>query len=349
MENIYEKRIKMTAEIASKIALVDEFKGFWKGAKTLSPYTLKKLQKSVIVTSTGASTRIEGSIMTDKEVEKLLASLKSTPPTNRDEEEVAGYADLLNKIFEGYEKIPITEGVILQFHEILLHYAKKDHDHKGKYKNRENKVASIDQLGNQKIIFEPTEPWLVKKEMDDVLFWIREAKERNLHPLLIIASFIFEFLAIHPFTDGNGRTSRALTNLMLLHAGYDYIKYVSLEEIIEEQRPQYYDALRKTQKVHKTEKADITPWLIFMLDTLIEQTKRAKEILLTDNPIDLLSEKHKQVFEIFTSKEFLFGVQEIANKTHLPEQTIKQSLRKLLSLHLIERIGLGRATKYQKL
>jgi Fic family protein len=116
---------------------------------------------------------------------------------------------------------------------------------------------------------------------------------------LIIANFIFEFLAIHPFIDGNGRLSRALTNLLLLQAGYEYIPYVSLEEITEDKKDEYYASLRQTQKNHKTNNENIDPWLNFFLDTLLIQARKAEELMKNDDPTKLLSGRQLEVFSLF--------------------------------------------------
>ena len=349
MKERYEKRIPITSEIFGKITKIDELKGLWRGGLNINPKILSRLKKSVIITSTGASTRIEGSNMTDEDVERFLNALKSNPPENRDEEEVAGYANLLGRVFDNWKKFKLTESTILSFHEILLHYSKKDNLHKGKYKTKENLVVAINPQGEQAVIFRPTEAWLTKKEMDDVIYWANEAiAEKKLHPLLIIASFIFEFLAIHPFSDGNGRLSRALTNLLLLQAGYEYIPYVSLEEIVEERKDDYYLSLRQTQKLHKTEHENITSWVNFFLDVLLEQANKAKELMENDDPTKLLSPRQIEVYVLFDTSKSL-SVMDIGNKLkHVPEVTIKQALTRLVSLKLIERIGLGRATRYVK-
>lgn len=348
MDKRFQKRIPTIPETVIKLGQIDDLKGQWRGGIAINPQILGKLKKSVIITSTGASTRIEGAKMSDIEVERFLRALKSNPPENRDEEEVAGYANLLGRIFDNWKKLKLSESFILQFHEILLHYSDKDKLHKGKYKSKENLVVARNKEGKQVVIFEPTEPWLVKKEMDDVLYWANKTfEEQTLHPLLIIANFIFEFLAIHPFQDGNGRLSRALTNLLLLKAGYEYTPYVSLEEIIENKKDAYYASLRQTQKNHKTEKENIGPWLSFFLEVLLEQGKKAQELMENDDPVKLLSERQQQVYSLFNTKSL--AVMDIKEKlSEVPEATIKQSLARLVSLKLIERMGLGRATRYVK-
>jgi Fic family protein len=350
MKNRFEKRVKLTKEILQKISRIDEFKGLWRGSLRLSPQTLGRLKRSVLITSTGASTRIEGSKMSDDEVARLIQGLKSTPPKGRDAQEVAGYADLLGRIFDHWKTLKITEGQILHFHKILLNFSEKDKAHKGKYKTSDNKVVMRKEDGKEIVIFNPTPPYLTKKEMDDVLHWLAEEMEKKeTHPLILIANFIFEFLAIHPFQDGNGRLSRALTTLLLLKAGYTYVPYVSLDEIIEEKKIDYYLALRKTQSRHKTKNEDITPWLNFLLDALIEQIRRANEIIEEDQPEKLLSEKQLAIYQLFRTDTL--SVSEISKllKDSIPMATLKQALSRLVDLKLIERVGMGRGTRYKKL
>jgi Fic family protein len=204
--------------------------------------------------------------------------------------------------------------------------------------------------GTEVVIFEPTKPYLTKKEMDDVIFWLNEELKKEETPsLIIIANFIFEFLVIHPFRDGNGRLSRALTTLLLLKTGYTYVPYVSLDEIIEEKKIDYYLALRKTQSKHKTENEDITPWLNFTLDVLLEQIKRAKEIMNEDQPEKLLSEKQLAIYQLFQVDTL--SISEISTKLNgsISMATIKQALSRLVVLKLIERMGVTRGARYKKL
>jgi len=350
MNNRFEKRVILSQEILQKIAQIDEFRGLWKGSLRISPQTLGRLKRSVLITSTGASTRIEGSKMSDEEVAKLLRGLKSTPPKGRDAQEVAGYADLLGRIFDNWKTFKITEGQILHFHKILLNFSEKDKRHRGNYKTEDNKVVMRKEDGTEITIFEPTKPWLTKKEMDDVLYWLSEQmKDKETHPLIFIANFIFEFLAIHPFRDGNGRLSRALTALLLLKTGYTYVPYVSLDEIIEERKIDYYLVLRKTQSKHKTKKENIAPWLNFFLDALLEQIKRAKEIMDNDQPEKLLSEKQLTIYQLFQDDALSISDVNKKLKSSIPMATLKQALARLVALKLIEKIGITRGARYRKL
>ncbi|HXK36695.1 MAG TPA: Fic family protein [Candidatus Paceibacterota bacterium] len=344
------KRIKFTQEILSKISKIDEFNGLWQGSLRLSPHILGRLKRSVIITSTGASTRIEGAKMSDEEVARFLRGLKTRPPRNRDEEEVAGYADLAGRIFDTYKTLKLTEGQILQFHKILLQFSKKDQVHLGAYKSSDNIVVARADDGGERVLFRPTPPYLVKKEMDDVLLWTNDMLEKKeLHPILVTCNFIFEFLAIHPFIDGNGRLSRALTNLLLLQTGYSYVPYVSLDEIIEDHQAEYYQSLRATQANHKTDHEDITPWVGYMLRVLTEQTEKARAIMESEKPENLLSEKQHIVHNLFGAGNEL-SVSDIDTmlKGNIPKATIKQALSRLVALKLLERIGQGRGTRYRR-
>ena len=348
IENRLDKRIKFSNKILLRIAKIDELKGRWSGSLALNPRILGQLKRSVIITSAGSSTRIEGSKMSDKEVDRFLRGLNQNAPKGRDEEEVAGYADILGRIFDHYDTLKITESGILHLHDLMLKFSKKDELHRGKYKTKDNTVAIVEKGEVKKILFNPTPPWLVKKEMDDTFFWLTENLEKkDIHPLVIISNFIFEFLAIHPFEDGNGRLSRALTNLMLLQQGYAFVPYVSLEEIIESRQSEYYISLRQTQKNHKTDNENIEPWLLFFLDCVLTQTKQALKLLEGNDPIKLLSEIQKQVYDKFISDGEL-SVSEIQSKTDIALSTVKQALSRLAKYRLIEKLGQGRSTRYKK-
>ena len=350
-ENRLNKRIPLSQDILAKIAKIDQFKGLWQGSLRLSPQILGRLKAFVIITSTGASTRIEGAKMTDDEIARFLRGLNAKSPKGRDEEEVAGYADLIGRIFDNWKTIKLTEGWVQQFHSILLQFSEKDKLHKGKYKSDENTVVMQNDKKENVVLFDPTPAFLVEAEMREVIEWTNDQLEKgDIHPLLVIANFIFEFLAIHPFSDGNGRVSRALTNLLLLRAGYSYIPYVSLDEIIEQTKAEYYLALRATQKNHKTENENIGPWLEYFLNALVEQTERARKIMDEDQPEKLLSEKQKEVFGLFTEGKEM-GVAEVVAllEGRIERETVKQALSRLVKLKLLERVGQGRGTRYVKI
>lgn len=351
MKDRFSKRIPLSQDILAKVAKIDQFKGLWQGSLRLSPQILGRLKAWVIITSTGASTRIEGAKMTDEEIARFLRGLKAKAPKGRDEEEVAGYADLIGRIFDNWKTIKLTEGWIFQFHSILLQFSQKDKNHKGNYKGNDNTVVMINSKEEQIVLFAPTPPYLVEAEMRAAIEWTNEQLEKGeIHPLLIVANFIFEFLAIHPFQDGNGRVSRALTNLLLLRAGYSYIPYVSLDEIIEQTKADYYLALRATQKHHKTDAEDIAPWVDYFLSVLTKQADRAQKIMDEDQPEKLLSEKQKEVYRLFGEGKEM-GVAEVSAllKGTIERETVKQVLYRLVKLKLLERVGQGRGARYVRI
>ncbi len=339
---------KDLTSIISKIAKIDEFKGFWKVGPVLNPQALGRLKHSIVVTSTGASTRIEGSNLSDKDVEKLLKGLRVSKLKDRDSQEVAGYAEVLQAVFDSYRDIPFTEGVILQFHDQLLKYSEKDQKRKGKYKSAPNKVVAFDPSGGEKVLFSPTEPHLTPSEMQELIEWTKkELKSRENHPVLVIANFIVEFLAIHPFHDGNGRLSRILTNLLLLHAGYTYMPYASLEKIIEDHKVEYYIALRTAQKDGKSPKAEVARWIHFFIDAMVHQIEVLKGFLQSTPKEALLSPNQQKALTLLDKHEEI-STKLIAIRLKIPAVSAKQVLNRLLDLKLVKRIGAGRTTRYTK-
>lgn len=348
--NRFNKRIQLSQSIVTKIAKIDQFNGQWKSTKKLSPTILSKLKSFVIITSTGASTRIEGVMMTDVEIERFLRGLHTTKPQGRDEEEVAGYADVIGRVFDNWKTISLTEGWVLQFHDLLLQFSTKDFDHKGRYKSGDNTVVMVNKKNETVVLFSPTPPFLVAEEMRAIIDWTQsELAQDMIHPILVIANFIFEFLAIHPFQDGNGRLSRVLTNLLLLKSGYSYMPYVSLDEIIEQTKANYYIALRATQKNHKTEKENILPWAEYFVESLLTQTKNISGVLTGQRSEKLLSQKQELVYGLFTADEVL-SVADILKKLNnkISRDTIKQSVSRLVTLELLEKAGQARGTRYSR-
>jgi len=241
--------LHITTEILSLIARIDEFKGAWRALGTLAPERLSALRRVATIESIGSSTRIEGSKLTDREVEKLISNLAIQSFETRDEQEVAGYAAVMDLVFSSWRDIPFNENHVKQLHQILLRHSEKDARHRGQYKTNSNSVAAFDENGVQLgIVFETASPFDTPGLMAELVAWVNDERDKaHLHPLLIIAIFVVVFLEIHPFQDGNGRLSRVLTTLLLIQTGYAYVPYSSLESVIELNRQTYYLALRQTQ------------------------------------------------------------------------------------------------------
>ncbi len=348
---IFDKRLeKITPEILSKIAQIERLKGEWVAGARLNPQVLGRLKKSVLITSAGASTRIEGSRLSDEDVEKFMRGLKMQKFTDRDKQEVKGYYELLEKVFNSWRSIKFSENIIKHFHKELLKYVEKDQHHRGDYKKTEDRVEMFDASGKSiGIVFEPTLAYLTPKEMRELAEWTASAlKDKKYHPLLIVGNFIVEFLKIHPFQDGNGRLSRIFTNFLLLKAGYLYMPYISHEKLIEDNKSDYYIALRKSQKTAGDDIEDITPCLNFCLSVLLKQSKMALDLLSSETIEKILSPKQLAVWQYLLSVDEATPGQ-IAKHAKVARPTVNQVLVTLLRLKRIGRIGLGRSTRYRKL
>ena len=346
----YNKRIKnIPQNLWQIINQIDELKGRWIGGAEINPQALGRLKQSVLVTSTGASTRIEGAKLTDEDIEKMMRGLSMQKFADRDTQEVQGYYELLDNVFNSYSKIPFSESSIKHLHRELLKYVKKDELHRGEYKKTENRVEMINEVGESiGVLFDTTPAWLTPKEMLKLVEWTREAIVlKEIHPLLIIGNFLVEFSNIHPFQDGNGRLSRVLTNLLMLRFGYTYMLYVSHEKLVEDNKAEYYLALRKSQKTLKTNKPDILSWLEFFFGILLTQSRQAIELLSKENIDKLLSPKQLLVWEYLNQvTEATPG--EISKNTKVVRPTVSQALDTLLRLKKVERIGQGRTTRYKR-
>jgi Fic family protein len=350
----FSKRLNFTLEVNSRIQLllteIDNCKGQWVGSKNLSSQFLKRLNQSIIASSTGSSTRIEGSKLEDEEVERLMKEGKFRKIATRDQQEVVGYFEILENVFEEYSKVEFSERAIKEIHSTLLKYSEKDVRHRGGYKLQSNQVVAIDNQ-NQIIgvIFDPASVEETPKMMYYLVEWtIKAFESKSIHPILIIANFIFEFLSIHPFRDGNGRASRVLTNLLLLQNGYEFTKYVSHEKLIEDRKPNYYTSLRKASKGWNTETEEISDWVIFLLEVLKDQAKQAVELLNSEDTEMFLSDSQMIIWKLFNSQETLSRKQ-IHDQTKIPLSTIENSVKKLVKMNKLLVIGEGRATRYKKI
>ncbi len=352
MRGKFDQRLQSVPDdIWSIIAQIDQLQGQWIAGAKLSPQVLGRLKKSVLITSAGASTRIEGSRLSDEDVEKMMKGISIQKFADRDKQEVQGYYELLENVFNSWKTLHIREGSIKHFHNELLKYVDKDKRHKGDYKKQENKVHMINEAGESVgILFNTTSAYLTPKEMQELIEWTNKSlADKKYHPLLVIANFLVEFLKIHPFQDGNGRLSRVLTNLLLLKSGYAYMPYVSHEKLVEDNKPDYYIALRRSQKNIDAKKNDITPWLEFFFTVFLKQSQIAIELLSKENVEKLLTLKQMTVWQYLQKINKMATPMEIAKKTKIAQPTVRQTLDKLMQLKKIERIGQGRSTSYRKI
>ena len=340
--------LSITPEVLRLIARIDEFKGAWRALGTLAPDRLSALRRVATIESIGSSTRIEGSKLSDSQVRTLLLNLQIKSFATRDEQEVAGYAEVMGMVLNAWPDIPFNENHIKQLHQTLLQHSEKDIRHRGQYKTNSNSVAAFDENGKQiGIVFETATPFNTPHLMEELVSWVaRERGQAQLHPLLIIAVFVVVFLEIHPFQDGNGRLSRVLTTLLLLQSGYAYVPYSSLESVIETNKEAYYLALRQTQGTIRTESPDWQPWLLFFLRSLAEQVRRLEKkverekIVLAAMPALAL-----QIVE-FTREHGRVTMVDAIKLTGASRNTLKQHLRSLVERGNLNQHGRGRGVWY---
>jgi len=344
-----QKEISVTHELLNLISEIDEFKGKWTVLQNLSPERLKALRRVATIESVGSSTRIEGVKLSDREVETLLANLTEYSFKSRDEEEVAGYAEAMEMVFESWQEISLAENHVKQIHSILLKFSQKDVSHRGEYKKLSNNVVAFDGEGKEiGVVFETATPFETPGEMEKLVGWLnRTIEDKTLHPLLTIAVFAVCFLAIHPFQDGNGRLSRILTTLLLLRFGYEYAPYASLESVVEDNKDLYYKALRQTQGTLRGKKTDWGKWVVFFLRSLKKQKDKLSAKLERERILARkLPKLSGEILALLKEHERL-TIGEIETLTEANRNTLKVRLRELARDNFIEKNGQARSTFYR--
>jgi Fic family protein len=341
--------LQITLEILNLIAELDEFKGAWQALGTLAPARLSALRRVATIESIGSSTRIEGSKLTDREVERLLSNLEIKSFATRDEQEVAGYAETMELIFQSWSEVRLTENHVKQLHRDLLKYSEKDAHHRGNYKTQSNNVAAFDKAGKQVgIVFETATPFDTPRRMSELVAWASDAFSlRQLHPLLVTAIFTVVLLEIHPFQDGNGRLSRILTTLLLLRAGYSYVLFSSLESVVEQSKEGYYLALRQTQVTIRSETTNWQPWVTFFLRALQQQMKRlAKKVEREKIVLAAMPELSLRIMD-HAREHGRVAISDIVKLTGTSRNTLKQHFRHLVAQGHLALHGSGRGAWYR--
>jgi len=340
--------LKVTNAILALISELDEFKGAWLAIGRIAPERLLNLRHVATIESIGSSTRIEGVKLSNSDIEKLLSNLDIESFTNRDEQEVAGYASVMETIFENFQEISLTINYIKQLHGELLKHSGKDMRHRGEYKTLSNSVEAFSPEGESiGVIFKTATPFDTPRLMEELVTWADNAfTEKVLHPLLIIAVFTVIFLEIHPFQDGNGRLSRILTTLLLLKSGYNYVPYSSLESIIEQNKEGYYLALRQTQGTIRSKTPDWQPWITYFLKSLSKQKQRLEGKISRERVIfGELPELSVQILEI-VREHGRVTISDTERVTGISRSTIRDHMKSLYKNQYIVRHGAGRGTWY---
>jgi Fic family protein len=330
------------------LARIEEFRGAWRATGSLPPERLTTLRRIATIESVGSSTRIEGSALRDDEVESLLRGIGVRRFATRDEQEVAGYAEVVDLVIHSHESIPLTENHIRQLHRDLLRHSEKDERHRGTYKSASNDVVAFDGHGQQiGVVFATATPFETPRLMAELLHWTNATlDEPDTHPLVAIGVFTVVFLAIHPFQDGNGRLSRILTTLLLLRSGYTFVPYSSLEAVIERTKTDYYLALRRTQSTLRTPSQDWQPWLEYFLGAMAEQVAQlGQRLTREDRALGVLPPLSEMILQCARERGRI-TMGEAIRLTAAKRPTLKLHFAKLVERGKLVRHGVGKGTWY---
>ena len=337
-----------SAEVTRLVGTIDEFKGHWRKLQEIKAERLERLRQATLIESSGSSTRIEGSQLSDAEVAKVLQGINVDAFRERDQAEVRGYGELLQTIFDAWTDIPLTENHIKQLHGILLGHVEKDVRHRGDYKKFPNDVEATHPDGRKELVFRTATPFDTPQRMTALVAATTEAlAEGKVAPLVIIARFVVEFLAIHPFQDGNGRLSRALTVLLLLRAGYAHVPYASLEHLVEENKARYYTALRNSQQAMEENPHAFGEWLLFFLQLIQAHTRALEAKLDVEQSIVKLSGIQQQILEAIEQSDSM-TTSTLITRVGKDRRTVQYHLDMLMRQGLIQAHGERKGRYYTK-
>ncbi len=340
--NVYNFKLRIDWTLVNLLSEIDRFDANWTAIERKEGQSLKELKSIATVRSVGASNRIEGNKMSDEEVDVLLQKIDKTKLSDRDSQEVVGYFEVLDLISESFANIDLTESHIKSLHNLLMKYSEKDQWHKGNYKQHNNAVEASFPDGTRQVIFQTAEAGFKTEEAMRILInWYNS--ENEVHPLIKTAAFIYDFLSVHPFQDGNGRLSRLISTFFLLKTGYNWIQYVSFEHEIENRKAEYYQTLRTCQAQRPNE--DVSIWVQFFLHCLLNIQTQLLNKLSKRGLETKLSPKEKSVYAIIQNRPNIQSG-EIAEKLAIPAPTVKRILLALLNKGLIEKQGNGRSVSY---
>lgn len=344
MARIHTVNLDLSFDLINKLSSIDRFSGEWSNIERREGiHTLKQLKSIATVQSVGASTRIEGSKLTNDEIRVLLfENLKIDKLEERDQQEVVGYFQALDTISESFADIRVAEGDVKNLHKILMKHSEKDKWHRGDYKQHPNSVEAHYPNGRTVTIFNTTKPGQDTEISMHALFeWYQN--DKSTPAIIKVAVFVYEFLSIHPFQDGNGRLSRLLGTLLLLKQGYQWIEYVSFEHEIENSKSDYYKVLMDCQQNRPSENID--SWLDFFLACLKSIQDKLMQKLETQQSQNALNPREKKIVQLI---EAYPGIKsgEIASKLNIPLPSVKRILSEMVTDKIISKNGTGTGTNY---
>ena len=308
------------------------------------PEELEKLVEIAKVQSTEASNAIEGIVTTNTRIRQLVE--EKTTPKNRDEQEIAGYRDVLNIIHESFDAIPITQNYILQLHKIL--YSHMNNPIAGHTKTVQNYISATYPDGHVETLFTPLSPYETPEALDKICEeYNRIIGNMEVEPLIAIPVFIHDFLCIHPFNDGNGRMSRLLTTLLLYRNGFYVGKYISLESKIAQNKDLYYHALEESHTGWHEGTENVLPFIKYILGTILAAYKDFEDrVALVEtklSSLEMVRRASKNKIGRFTKQD----IREFCPT--LSDSSIESALRKLVTAGELKKEGRGQSTCYFRL
>jgi Fic family protein len=342
LEKKYLSNLKFSPEILSSLIAIGEYKGKEELYSKQSPDTLEKLLESAIIQSTESSCRIEGVTAPHRRVEVIVKA--NATPRNRPEQEIAGYRDVLNLIHQSHEDIPLSENVVLQFHSMLYRYTTV---RAGIWKTTENEIVDIRPDGTKVLRFKPVPAISTPSYMKKLISLYNEYLESgSFDPLIIIPLFVFDFLCIHPFKDGNGRIARLLSLLLLYQAGYSVGKYISLERIIEQSKESYYETLLLSSKKWHEGAHNILAWQDYFYGTLIAAYKEFESRLGKFRGKGSKTDQVKSAIDGFIKP---FSINDIEKACpNVSRDMIRKILREMRDVGVLESTSMGRGAEWIK-
>jgi len=338
------EQMAIPMNIVMLIAAINEYKGKQDLYKQQSPQILETLRSVAVIQSTKASNSLEGIVTNDKRLKEIVE--KKVTPQNRSEGEIAGYRDVLATIHASHEAIPINCNIILQLHRDLYKFLPIKG---GTWKNADNIIEETLPDGTKLIRFRPTSAFETPMAMDELCNYLRnERNKEKVEPLILTGTFIFDFLCIHPFNDGNGRMARLLTLLLLYQFGYEVGRFISLEKIVEESKESYYATLAESSIGWHEEEHNIFIWLEYFLGIVLAAYKEFEERV---GVINLKKgKKNERIENMIEHTIGEFNKEEIRNACpDVAESTINRVLEKLKGEGKIVSMGKGRNAKWKKI
>jgi len=338
---VYDFKLTTDGKLADVIGEIDHLNSRWKSIEQKESKKIKQLKTIAILQSVGASTRIEGSNMTNETINDLLKNTDTSKSEDKHAREAIGYFEALNKIIKSAKTLSVTETDIKNIHGILMKHSLIEEKYKGHYKTQRNSVEIVFPSGKQTIFRTADAGSATENALKRLIEWYH--KDQTVHPLIKIATFIYEFLSIHPFQEGNGNLSRLLSTFLLLKNEYKWVICISLEQEIEKYKNDYYQTLRYCQTLRPNE--NITDWVLFFLKNLNNIQSQLMNNF-TQRGVEVRLSPREQLIISVIQKHPNIQSGEVAKRLGLPSPSVKRTLAGLLVKGVVKRGGSGNVTSY---